>query len=66
LAASIGTIEYAGVTPGYVGLYQVNVRLPAVVQPGSKDFRIYWSGCWQDLIPPDNYALSNTVKLYLQ
>jgi uncharacterized protein (TIGR03437 family) len=27
-------VEYAGLAPGFVGLYQVNVRLPATVTPG--------------------------------
>lgn len=29
------TVEFAGLTPGLVGLYQVNVRLPNTAQPGS-------------------------------
>ena len=66
LSASIGRVEYAGVTPGYVGLYQVNMRLPATVQPGSHDLTIYWNGCWPVGAPPENYARSNAVKLYLQ
>jgi uncharacterized protein (TIGR03437 family) len=66
LSASIGSVEYAGVTPGYVGLYQVNMRLPATVQPGSHDLTIYWNGCWPVGAPPENYARSNAVKLYLQ
>ena len=27
-------VEYQGLAPGFVGLYQVNVRLPATVTPG--------------------------------
>jgi uncharacterized protein (TIGR03437 family) len=27
-------LEYAGITPGYAGLYQINLRLPAVLPPG--------------------------------
>jgi uncharacterized protein (TIGR03437 family) len=28
-------VQYAGLTPGYVGLYQVNVQIPSGVTPGS-------------------------------
>jgi uncharacterized protein (TIGR03437 family) len=30
------TILFAGLTPGYVGLYQVNVMMPSGVTPGSQ------------------------------
>lgn len=36
-------ILYAGVTPGYAGLYQVNVMLPADVAP-NPELQIGWSG----------------------
>jgi len=28
-------VQYAGLTPGYIGLYQVNVPIPAGTAPGS-------------------------------
>jgi uncharacterized protein (TIGR03437 family) len=28
------TVQFAGLTPGYVGLYQVNVQIPAGIAPG--------------------------------
>ena len=30
------TVDFAGLTPGYVGLYQVNVTMPSGVTPGSQ------------------------------
>jgi uncharacterized protein (TIGR03437 family) len=36
-------IPYAGVTPGYAGLYQVNLRLPAQT-PSNPEIRIGWTG----------------------
>ena len=33
VACDPADVYYAGVTPGYAGLYQVNVRLPAQVEP---------------------------------
>ena len=29
------TVQFAGLAPGFVGLYQVNVQIPAGVTPGS-------------------------------
>jgi uncharacterized protein (TIGR03437 family) len=29
-----GSIEFAGLAPGFVGLYQVNLQLPAVAASG--------------------------------
>ena len=28
------TVQFAGLAPGFVGLYQVNVEIPAGVEPG--------------------------------
>jgi uncharacterized protein (TIGR03437 family) len=28
-------VQYAGLTPGYAGLYQVNVQVPSGITPGS-------------------------------
>ena len=47
-------IYYAGVTPGYAGLYQINVKLPDVIAPNPEvRFSI---GAW--LSPPSTYLVS--------
>ena len=63
---SIGTVLYAGLTPGYVGLYQLNVRVAPSVPSGNVDLYltnpcVSWIGG-----PPQNLAQSNTVKLPVQ
>ena len=35
-----GTIQYAGLAPGYAGLYQINVQIPNSVGPGNVYFEI--------------------------
>ena len=40
MTATIGgvnaPVQFAGLAPGFVGLYQVNVEIPASVTPGSE------------------------------
>ncbi len=40
-----GSVLYAGLTPGYVGLYQVNLRLPQSLSAGTAYFSINTSTC---------------------
>lgn len=47
------TVEFAGLTPGFVGLYQINVRIPTGVTPGSA----------VPLIVTQNGIPSNTVNM---
>jgi uncharacterized protein (TIGR03437 family) len=35
IAVPAANVQYAGPAPGYIGLYQVNVAIPAGVQPGN-------------------------------
>jgi len=63
---SIGTVLYAGLTPGYVGLYQLNVRVAPSMPSGNVDLYlknacVAWFGS-----PPENLSQSNTVKLPVQ
>jgi len=59
---SVGTILYAGLTPGAVGLYQLNVQLPADLSPGDVNFYLTWEAGFGPY-PGDNVAKSNTVTL---
>jgi uncharacterized protein (TIGR03437 family) len=43
---------FAGLAPGYAGLYQVNVQAPAGIEAGRRNLRVSASG-----------KLSNTVRL---
>ncbi len=48
VTAAIGdlpaTVEFAGLAPGYAGLYQVNVRVPASAPSGQYPLRIFIDG----------------------
>jgi uncharacterized protein (TIGR03437 family) len=57
-----GTVLYAGITPGFVGLYQINVQLASDVPSGSLDLYIEWFPPL-GFPPPPNAYYSNTVKL---
>jgi uncharacterized protein (TIGR03437 family) len=46
-------VQFAGLTPGYASLYQVNVQIPAGVSPGTSVPLVIF----QDSVP------SNTVTL---
>ena len=60
-------ILYAGLTPGFVGLYQVNVQVPQSTPSGPTSLEIYWPGCWLNAqSPTGNPSLSNTVTLPVQ
>lgn len=38
------TVEFAGLAPGFVGLYQVNALIPAGISPGTQDLQIIING----------------------
>ncbi len=38
------TVEFAGLAPGFVGLYQVNALIPAGISPGNQDLQIIING----------------------
>jgi uncharacterized protein (TIGR03437 family) len=50
------TIEFSGLTPGFVGLYQVNALVPSAVAPGSA----------VSLVLTINGVSSNTVTIAVQ
>jgi uncharacterized protein (TIGR03437 family) len=64
-SVTLGTIEYAGLTPGAVGLYQVNVQLPQSLLPGNQELYIYWGACFGQYAS-DSYAKSNVVSVPIQ
>ena len=53
-------ILYAGLTPGYVGLYQMNVQVPPATPADPTSLYVFWPGC-----SPDN-GFSNIVTLPVQ
>jgi uncharacterized protein (TIGR03437 family) len=64
-SVTLGTIVYAGLTPGAVGLYQINVQLPQSLLPGNQELYIYWGACFGQYAS-DNYAKSNVVSIPVQ
>jgi len=60
-----GAVGYAGLTPGAVGLYQLNITTSPNLPSGDVELRIEYYQCWRanggDILPPANYYQSNTV-----
>ena len=44
IGSSFGTVQFSGLAPGYVGLWQVNVLIPQDVTPGNVNVRILIDG----------------------
>jgi uncharacterized protein (TIGR03437 family) len=49
LNGSAVPVLYAGVTPGFVGLYQVNIQVPPALGPGTYPLRISQNGVASNL-----------------
>lgn len=68
--SSFGNVVYAGLTPGYVGLYQLNVATLPSLPSGTVNLQIDYNQCWLAgplrMFPPPNYFQSNTVKVPAQ
>ena len=62
---SVGTSLYTGLTPGFVGLYQLNVQLPESLASGNLDLYLYWLQCLGPYAS-DNFAKSNVVSVPIQ
>lgn len=68
---SVGDVLYAGITPGFPGMYQLNVRISPNALPGDNNLFITWVDCWASIdgYPPEmpaNDSTSNKVTLPLQ
>jgi uncharacterized protein (TIGR03437 family) len=50
-------VPYAGLTPGYTGLYQMNVQVPPNIPAGPISLYIFWAACGPDA------GFSNIVML---
>lgn len=57
---SVGQVLYAGLTPGTVGVYQMNLQLPDDLPSGSFQLSIGWTDC---AFGPDIFGTSNTVTV---
>ena len=60
-----GTVLYAGLTPGYPGLYQVNVQVSQDLASGTNYFYLQAPGCWFGIEPPPNVYQGNSVGVYV-
>jgi uncharacterized protein (TIGR03437 family) len=61
---SLGTVLYAGLTPGFPGLYQVNVQLPPYLSAGVTYVSLSTNACWA-FPPPQNVATGNLIGLLI-
>ena len=56
IGTTFGEIQYSGLAPGFIGLWQINVRIPQAVTPGNAvPVRVVING-----------APSNTVTVAIQ
>jgi uncharacterized protein (TIGR03437 family) len=67
---NVGDVLYAGLTPGFVGLYQMNVRLSSSIPSGNVQMYITWTDCEHttSMVRPIIYveSKSNSVVLPVQ
>jgi uncharacterized protein (TIGR03437 family) len=67
---NLGDVLYAGLTVGFPGLYQMNVRLSPSAPSGTQQLYIAWTDCEQTTSPgfPVKYvqSKSNSVALPVQ
>ena len=64
VTTNAGTVLYAGLSPGFPGLYQVNVQVSQYLPPGVTYIYLQSQACW-DEIPPTNVSQGNAVAIYI-
>jgi len=68
--ANLGSVLYAGITPGFPGLYQMNILISPSTPSGANPLTITWVNCWVRFdgtsVVPANDSTSNTVMLPVQ
>ncbi|MBI2688703.1 MAG: SBBP repeat-containing protein [Acidobacteria bacterium] len=63
---NVGAVLYAGLTPGFPGLYQMNVRLSSNIPSGNAQVYITWTNCEQPNIrSPFLYVTSRSNSVVL-
>ena len=51
-STSLGAVRYQGLTPGFPGLYQLNIQVSPYVPPGLSYFSLYSTYCWLGGLAP--------------
>lgn len=65
VASNAGDVLYAGLTPGYPGLYQINVQVSQYLPPSTNYIYLQERGCWFGPAGPQNAYQGNSVGVYV-
>jgi uncharacterized protein (TIGR03437 family) len=65
VTTNAGTVLYAGLTPAFPGLYQVNVQVSEYLPPGVTYIYLQSQACWDAGPPPSNVTQGNAVAIYI-
>jgi len=65
VTTNAGTVLYAGLTPGFPGLYQVNVQIPPGTYVGGAFISLESRACWGIFFPPQNVGQGNQVQIVI-
>ena len=50
IGSTFGEIQYSGLAPGYVGLWQINVKIPADAPTGNVALRVLINGVPSNIV----------------
>jgi uncharacterized protein (TIGR03437 family) len=64
VTTNAGDVLYAGLTPGFPGLYQVNVQVSQYLPPGVTYISLQSNLCWP-FFPPQSVTQTNGVAIYI-